>query len=112
MEGFKKKSQNHQPQGKTSEKETVSDSPPKEKKEYLVRGEVRTMREDIAHLREMEARGEREKIAKLKPTPVPTQKPSPLPPLVTAISQPEKIQEKPSLQPVFEPPPQTKNIPL
>jgi hypothetical protein len=38
----------------------------KEKKEFLEREEIRTMQKDIAKLRELEARGEREKIAALK----------------------------------------------
>ena len=38
----------------------------KEKKEFLARGEVRTMQKDIERLREEEARKERERIAALK----------------------------------------------
>ena len=51
-------------------KEKKDSNPPttlKEKKlEFLKRGEIRTMRKDIAHLREIEAQKERERIAGLK----------------------------------------------
>jgi hypothetical protein len=39
-----------------------------EKLEFLKRGEIRTMRKDIAHLREIEAQKERERITTLKTT--------------------------------------------